>query len=91
VKIVWTRHAEERQKEWQKKLGITRDEVERVVREPAQIVPGDLGALVAQAKRGNGLLRVPFVAIEEERRILTIYWTSKIDKYWREDPDANSI
>jgi len=66
-------------------LGITRDEVERVVREPAQIVPGDLGALVAQAKHGNGLLRVPFVEIKEQRRILTIYWTGKIDKYWREE------
>jgi hypothetical protein len=27
MKITWTRHAEERQKEWQKRLGVTREEV----------------------------------------------------------------
>jgi hypothetical protein len=51
VKIVWTRHAEERQEEWQKKLGITRQEVEDLLRDPEQVVPGDLEALVAQARR----------------------------------------
>lgn len=40
MKIIWTRHAEERQEEWRKKLGI---------------------------------------------------WTSKVEKYWREEQDANPI
>jgi hypothetical protein len=91
VKIVWTRHAEERQEEWQKKLGITRQEVEDLLRDPEQVVPGDLEALVAQARRGNGLLRVPFVEAEGERKILTVYWTSKVEKYWREEQDANPV
>ena len=91
MKIVWTRHAEERQEEWQKKLGITRQEVEDLLRNPEQVVPGDLEALVAQARRGNGLLRVPFVEAEGERKILTVYWTSKVEKYWREEQDANPI
>ena len=91
MKIIWTRHAEERQEEWRKKLGITRQEVEDLLRDPEQVVPGDLEALVAQARRGNGLLRVPFVEAEGERKILTVYWTSKVEKYWREEQDANPI
>jgi len=91
VKIIWTRHAEERQEEWRKKLGITRQEVEDLLRDPEQVVPGDLEALVAQARRGNGLLRVPFVEAEGERKILTVYWTSKVEKYWREEQDANPV
>jgi hypothetical protein len=82
MKIIWTRHAAERQQEWQKKLGITHQEVEEVVMDPAQIVPGDLGALVAQTQRGKGLLRVPFVQVGGDRKILTVYWTSKVEKYW---------
>jgi predicted HTH domain antitoxin len=84
MNIIWTKHAEERQQEWEKKLGITRGEVEQVLMEPEQIVPGDLQALVAQTRRGNGLLRVPFIETGEERRILTVYWTSKIERYWKE-------
>lgn len=53
--------------------------------------PGDLEALVAQARRGNGLLRVPFLEGEGERKILTVYWTSKVEKYWREEQDANPV
>jgi hypothetical protein len=91
VKIIWTRHAEERQEEWRKKLGITRQEVEDLLRHPEQVAPGDFDALVAQARRGNGLLRVPFVGAEGERRILTVYWTSKVEKYWEEEQDANPV
>lgn len=83
MKILWTRHAEDRQKEWEKKLGIKKDEVERVLRDPEQIVPGDKEILVAQSRTHGGLLRIPFVAIGEDRRVLTIYWTSKVERYWR--------
>ena len=51
VKIVWTRHAEERQREWEKKLQITRDEVESLLTKPAQVLDGDMGILVAQGKK----------------------------------------
>jgi hypothetical protein len=63
MKIIWTKHAEERQKEWEKKLGITRQEVEDLVSNPGQVVPGDMEVLVAQTRTHNGLLRVPFVKI----------------------------
>jgi hypothetical protein len=84
MKIIWTRHAEQRQKEWELKKGITRKEVELVVRNPDQIVQGDLNVIVAQSKRGDGLLRIPCVSTLAGRKVLTVYWTSKIEKYWEE-------
>ena len=83
MKIVWTQHAEDRQKEWERKLGIKKDEVERVLRNPEQVVPGDREILVAQSKTYGGLLRIPFVGMGEDRKVLTIYWTSKVERYWR--------
>lgn len=54
---------------------------------PEQIVPGDMDALVAQAKTRKGLLRVPFVEIEGRRKVLTVYWTSKIERNWKEEKE----
>ena len=85
MKIIWTRHALERQQQWESKLGISREEVEALLANPPQVVPGDLDARVAQAKRGDGLLRVPFIETSDERKILTLYWTSKVEKYWKEN------
>jgi len=51
---------------------------------PEQIVPGDLEALVAQTRNRGGLIRVPFLEKDTEIKLLTVYWTSKIEKYWRE-------
>jgi len=89
MKIVWTSHAEERQKEWWKKLGITREEVEKLLMKPEQTVSGDRDVLIAQGRRGKGLLRVAFVEVEESRKVLTIYWTSKIEKYWKKEEQVN--
>ena len=91
LKIIWTIHAEDRQKEWEKKLGITRQEVEDLMSNPEQIVPGDMNVIVAQSKTRNGLLRVPFVEIEGDRKVLTVYWTSKIEKYWKEEKNEDKI
>ncbi|MEJ2265102.1 MAG: DUF2283 domain-containing protein [Anaerolineales bacterium] len=60
MKIIWTRHAVERQQAWEVSKGITRQEIEDLVANPDQLVPGDLGALVAQTQRGGGLLRVRY-------------------------------
>ena len=73
MEIRWTKHAEGRQKEWARRLGITRKEVETLLMNPEQIVPGDQDALVAQAKRKGSLLRVPFVETEGKRKILMVY------------------
>ncbi len=84
MKIIWTKHAKERQKQWQNKLGITRDEVENILKNPEQIGSGDMEIKIAQTKRGNGLLRVAFKEIDGLRKIITLYWSSKIEKYWKE-------
>ncbi|MBI4839417.1 MAG: DUF4258 domain-containing protein [Nitrospirae bacterium] len=89
--IIWTKHAEERQKEWEKKLKITRQEVEALINNPEQIVPGDMGVLVAQSRTRNGLLRAPFIKIGSDRKVLTVYWTSKVEKYWKEEKNENKI
>jgi len=85
MRIVWTKHAEERQKEWERKKGITRLEVEDLLKKPEQIAPGDMDALIAQSRKHGGLMRVPFKKIGDARKILTVYWTSKTEKYWREE------
>lgn len=84
MQIVWTKHAEERQQQWSERFGITREEVEAVLTNPQQIILED-DILVAQVKRGNGLLRVPFVEIGKTKRILTLYWTNQIKRYWQEN------
>jgi hypothetical protein len=83
--IIWTKHAEQRLKEWEQKKQITRDEVERVILSPDQLISGDLNVLIAQSKRGEGLLRIAFTEIEIGRKILTFYWTSRVAKYWKDD------
>ncbi|MHB8232490.1 MAG: DUF4258 domain-containing protein [bacterium] len=84
MEIIWTKHAEQRLKEWEKKLTIGKKEIEDILKNPHQTVAGDLDAFVAQFKLNDGLLRIPFKYIEKDIKILTIYWTSKIDKYWKE-------
>jgi hypothetical protein len=84
MECLWRRHAEERQQEWQTKLGVTREEVEEDLRHPEQIVAGDQSALIAQSRRDDGLLRVPFLSVGEDRKILTVYWTSRIGRYWKD-------
>ena len=83
--IVWTRHAEERLRQWNEERGVTREDVEHVVTTPDQVVPGHGEAQVAQSRQGPGLLRVPYVEEDEGRILLTLYWTSKTDKYWNSD------
>ena len=86
MKIVWTKHAEERQQQWQQRLEITREEVEMVLMNPQQIVVED-DVRVAHSQRGNGLLRVVFVEIGNTKRILTLYWTNQVRRYWQEESD----
>ena len=72
-------------KEWEQKRQITRAEIERVILNPDQLVHGDLNILIAQSRRGDGLLRVAFIETQMGRKVLTLYWTSKVSKYWKED------
>lgn len=83
MQIVWTKHAEERQQQWEDRLGITREEVEATVTNPQQIIVEE-SVLGAQIQRGNGLLRVPFVELGNTKRILTLYWTNQVNRYWQQ-------
>jgi hypothetical protein len=89
--IVWTRHAAERHRQWEIQLGITRHEVEDLVDAPEQVVRGDEDAWVAQARRREGLLRVVYLEIGGTRKILTLYWTSRVSRYWQEGTDAGHV
>lgn len=84
--IVWTKHAEERQQQWQEKLGITHDEVEQTLTAAQQVVAED-DVWVVQSRRGNGLLRIVFAEIGNTKRILTLYWTNQVKRYWLEESD----
>ncbi|MHB1646939.1 MAG: DUF4258 domain-containing protein [bacterium] len=71
--VIWTKHAEERLKEWEQKLKLSKTDMENIVCNPQQIIPGDLDAFVAQFKKDDGLLRIPFKYVGEDIKILTIY------------------
>lgn len=81
--IIWTRHALERQKEWENKLLITKELVERVINTPEQLIKGDGETLIAQSRFSNGLVRVIYKNVLGSKKIITLYWTSKVEKYWR--------
>jgi len=72
-------------------MGISCEQVENTLKNPEQIVAGYRDALVTQTRWKDGLLRVPFVETEEGRKIVTIYWTSKVEKYWEVRKSAGSI
>lgn len=82
--IVWTEHARTRQLDWHKTRDVTRAEVEAVISAPQQIVRGHAGVRAAQSRLRGGPLRVPFVEVEERRKIVTLYWTSQVARYWED-------
>ena len=85
LEICWTNHAVQRQKEWNVKFGITKEEIENLLKNPHQIIKGDGETLIAQSKRDNGLLRVVYIKGNNNIRIITLYWTSKIERYLEEE------
>ena len=83
MQVLWTKHTEERQFQWQQRLGITCEDVEEVVQYPQQIIYDD--EIIAQSFYGKGLLRVVLIEIGDTRRILTLYWTNQVARYWQEE------
>ena len=85
INIIWTKQGEERQQQWQQKRSdITREAVETFLSYPEQIVPENDG-FVAQSKLGTGLLRVVYIELGNSKRIITLYWTSQVKRYWQEN------
>lgn len=67
--------------------GIPLEVLESVVRNPQQVVPA-LGNKVVHQSRMNiegkeFLIRAVVAETAEENVVVTVYRTSKIDKYWR--------
>jgi len=60
-----------------------------VLEKPQQILPSSKGREIAQKtfkKEGRDfLIRVIFFDEGDRRKVITVYCTSKIDKYWRKD------
>ena len=85
MNIIWTKHAEERQQQWQQQRPeINREAIEAVLRYPEQVVTEN-DSLIAQSKFGTGLLRVVFIELGNSKRILTFYWTNQVKRYWQEE------
>ena len=57
------------------------------IKSPGQVLSAKKGRKIAQKKLNRGeeedLLRVIFEEKVDARVVVTIYWTSKIEKYWR--------
>ena len=66
---------------------IKREDILDTLKLPGQILSGRKGRKIAQKKidRGGkkGLLRVIFGEKDDTKIVVTVYWTSKIKKYWR--------
>ena len=66
---------------------IKREDILDALKLPGQVLSGKKGRKIAQKKidRGEerGLLRVIFEEKDDAKVVVTVYWTSKIEKYWR--------
>jgi len=76
-----------------KSLKLQKRRWKKVLNNPEQIVPGEMDVLIAQSRNRDGLLRVLFIQEGDARKIITVYWTSKVEKYWKEEgkDDKNKI
>ena len=84
MKFKISRHA----KEEMRRRAIPVDLVNKVLENPQQVVPGQGSKKVYQSKLDFGkgrifLLRVVIAEIKDQAIVVTVYKTSKIDKYWR--------
>ena len=82
VKIHYTKHAEAILEERE----ISNETVEELIENPQQVIKGKAEKQIVQGimQRANQefLLRVVYVEVEGTIKVITAYWTSKIDKYW---------
>jgi len=81
--IIWTRHAEERLRQWQMRFDLSGSDVELCVLNPEQVVQEE-DAQVTQSRYEGGLLRVVYADVSFTRRIITLYWTNQVSRYWVE-------
>jgi hypothetical protein len=82
-KVEFTKYAELQIQE----RGIRHEDILNTLNSPGQVLSGKKGRKIAQKKvnRGGekGLLRIIFEKKVNAKVVITVYWTSKIEKYWR--------
>jgi hypothetical protein len=82
-KVEFTKYAELQIQE----RGIRHEDILNTLNSPGQVLSGKKGRKIAQKKvnRGGekGLLRIIFEEKVNAKVVITVYWTSKIEKYWR--------
>ena len=82
MEIQYTRHAEAILTERK----IAKETVEELLNNPQQVIKGKGNKEIVQGifKHADEelLLRVVYVEAKGIEKVITAYWTSKIDKYW---------
>ena len=90
MKVKFSKHAECQLIERQ----ISKTLVNRVLSKPQQIVPGTKGRKIAQSiielDNVNMLIRVVYQERNDYFEVITVYYTTRIDKNWR-DFDADTV
>ncbi len=87
MKIVFSEHALF-ELEFRK---INKEEVERLIEHPMQKLPAKKNRIIMQKRYNDDiknkemLLRVIGEALENIFHVITVYKTSKIEKYWKEN------
>ncbi len=70
---------------------IDKEEVERLIENPMQKLPAKKNRIIMQKRYNDDmahkemLLRVIGEELENAFHVITVYKTSKIEKYWKED------
>ena len=86
MKIYYTSHADN----VISKREIKESQVEELVKSPPQVLEGKGETKIAQGiyQRNDRdfLLRVVYKEEKDIIKVITSYWTSKIEKYWEEKP-----
>jgi hypothetical protein len=82
-KVEFTKYASLQMKERE----INFEDVLEALKSPGQILSGKKGRKIAQKRLvrdgQNGLLRVIFEEKAKAKVVITAYWSSRIEKYWR--------
>ena len=87
MKIIFSEHALF-EMEFRK---IKKEDVERVIKHPLQKIPSRKNRIIMQGRYYDDkenkemLLRIIVEELENTFHVITIYKTSKIEKYWKEE------
>ncbi len=76
---------------------IKKEEINRVIHKPMQKIPARKNRIIMQGiyydtiEQKEMLIRIIGEEMKNAFHIITVYKTSKIEKYWKEDSDENNI